>query len=220
MRKCTISWASFSWVLLKCCLIIWIALVSASPKVLQKVNVQVSHAAELRQANFTKPAEAAQIIVVDADPGQQAFSADDIEGIKDGGKNKVLSYFNLGTCERWRSYWNEVPAGFKSCVANKSAQQGTSVAYPDEVWMDVSNEDFQHLLLDYIAPRLVAQGVDGFYFDAMEIIEHGAAKANGPCNEDCNSRGLNLIKKLREKYPDLLFVMHTPESMVAVRQVL
>ena len=47
--------------------------------------------------------------------------------------------------------------------------------------MNPGDTAYQQLLLDVVAPRLVAQGVDGFYFDNLEIVEHGTATGNGPC---------------------------------------
>lgn len=140
------------------------------------------------------------------------FSPTQIKQLQNGGQNKVLSYFNLGSCENFRGYWNSVPSGFVSCSANKAAQLGTYSGYSDEVWMNPSNPDYQHLVLDYIAPRLVAQGVDGFYFDNMEIVEHGTNTSNGPCDATCSQGGLDLIAKLRDKYPNLLFVMQNATS--------
>ena len=144
---------------------------------------------------------------IDADPDMGNFTTTQIKQLQNGGKNKVLSYLNLGSCENFRGYWSNVPSGFLSCSANKAAQLGTYAGYSDEVWMNVGNPDYQNLVLNYLAPRLVAQGVDGFYFDNMEIVEHGTKTSNGPCDAQCSQGGLDLIAKLRDKYPTLLFVM-------------
>ena len=153
-----------------------------------------------------------RIMDIDADPDLGGFSTTQIQQLKNGGKNKVLSYFNIGSCENFRGYWASVPAGFLSCSANKAAQLGTYSGYSDEVWMNPGNADYQRLVLDYIAPRLVARGVDGFYFDNMEIVEHGTDTKNGPCDAKCSQGGLDLIAKLRDKYPDMLFVMQNATS--------
>jgi cysteinyl-tRNA synthetase len=155
-----------------------------------------------------------RILDIDADPDMGNFSASQIGQLKNGGSNKVLSYLNLGSCENFRGYWSSVPAGFISCSANKAAQLGTYAGYSDEVWMNVGNADYQNLVINYIVPRLVAQGVDGFYFDNMEIVEHGTNTSNGPCNAQCSQGGLDLIAKLRDKYPSMLFVLQNAASNI------
>lgn len=157
--------------------------------------------------DLPKMAATFRIMDIDADPDMGNFTASQIRELKNAGANKVLSYLNLGSCENFRGYWANVPAGFVSCSANKAAQLGTYSGYSDEVWMNVGNPDYQNLVINYIVPRLVAQGVDGFYFDNMEIVEHGTSTSNGPCDAQCSQGGLNLIAKLRDKYPSMLFVM-------------
>lgn len=153
-----------------------------------------------------------RILDIDADPDMGNFSVSQIKTLKNGGANKVLSYLNLGSCENFRGYWSSVPAGFLSCSANKAAQLGTYSGYSNEVWMNVGNAAYQNLVINYIVPRLAAQGVDGFYFDNMEIVEHGTNTSNGPCDAQCSQGGLDLIAKLRDKYPSMLFVLQNATS--------
>lgn len=157
--------------------------------------------------DLPKMAATYRIMDIDADPDMGNFTISQIKTLKNGGANKVLSYLNLGSCEKFRGYWSKVPTGFVSCSANKTAQLGTYEGYSDEVWMNVGNAAYQNLVINYIVPRLVARGVDGFYFDNMEIVEHGTNTTNGPCDAKCSQGGLNLIAKLRDKYPTMLFVM-------------
>lgn len=155
-----------------------------------------------------------RIINIDADPDAGNFSTVDIARLKHSGQNRVISYLNLGSCETYRSYWSSAPAGLTSCGANLGAQRGSYQGYPDEVWMDVGNPAYQALILNHVAPRLAARGVDGFFFDNFEIVEHGTATANGPCDSSCRQGGLDLIRQLRLKYPQLLFVMQNATSDV------
>lgn len=158
-----------------------------------------------------------RVIDIDADPGAGNFTREQIQELKAGGRNRVISYFNLGSCEQLRTYWADVPPGFVSCGANTAAQRGVYDGFPDEVWMDVGNADYQRLLIDHVAPRLAAQGVDGFFFDNLEIVEHGTATANGPCDASCAQGGLDLVRRLRERFPDLLFVMQNATGEVTRR---
>jgi cysteinyl-tRNA synthetase, unknown class len=165
-----------------------------------------------RAVDLARMAATFRIFDIDADPDLGNFSPAQIRQLQNGGQNKVLSYFNLGSCENFRSYWSKVPAGFLSCSANKAAQVGRYAGYADEVWMNLGNAYYQDLILNHVAPRLVAQGIDGFYFDNLEIVEHGTRTPNGPCDAACSQGGLNLIARLREKYPRLLFVMQNATS--------
>jgi cysteinyl-tRNA synthetase, unknown class len=149
----------------------------------------------------------------DADPGIGNVSPSTINYFKNNGQNKVLSYFNLGSQEKWRPYWNTAP-GFKPPSQLTQAHRGNYDGYPDEVWMDLGNLDYQNFLLNYVAPRLVAQGVDGFYFDNFEIVEHSPNDPNGRGSASLTQGGLDFIYKLRQKYPQLLFVMQNATSDV------
>jgi hypothetical protein len=58
----------------------------------------------------------------------------------------VISYMNVGACERFRTYWSSTGAGGPlPCGANAAAQLGPYSGYPDEVWMDLSNPEYQNL---------------------------------------------------------------------------
>ena len=164
--------------------------------------------------DLNRAASTYRIMDIDLDPGTGNFTAANVAALKNNGQNKVLSYLNLGSCEHWRDYWNSVPSGFVSCSANKAAQAGSYDGYSDETWMNVGNADYQNLILNYVAPRLVAQGADGFYLDNLEIVEHGTSTSNGPCDASCSQGGLDLVRKLRQKYPNLLIVMQNATSNV------
>ena len=80
--------------------------------------------------------------------------------------------------------------------------------------MDPSNADHQRLILEHVAPRLAASGVDGFFLDNLEIVEHGATgKGTGaPCNRECVAGTLMLVARLRHAFPDLVLVMQNATS--------
>ncbi|MCP1116537.1 endo alpha-1,4 polygalactosaminidase [Robbsia andropogonis] len=152
------------------------------------------------------------IMDLDLDPDLANFSTTDVATLKNGGTNLVLSYLNVGSCESFRSYWSTNPSGFIGCGNNTAAQIGPYSGYANETWMNPSNTDYQNLIVNYVAPRLVAQGADGFFLDNMEIVEHGTATQNGPCDATCAQGGLDLVRKLREKYPSLVIVMQNATS--------
>lgn len=164
--------------------------------------------------DLSRVANTFRIMDIDLDPDTGNFTPGNVVTLKASGQNKVLSYLNVGSCEHWRNYWSQVPSGFVSCGANTAAQLGAYQGYSDETWMNPSNPDYQNLILNYVAPRLVAQGADGFYVDNLEIVEHGTSTTNGPCDATCSQGGLDLVRKLRQKYPNLLIVMQNATSDV------
>jgi cysteinyl-tRNA synthetase, unknown class len=127
--------------------------------------------------DLAKVARTYRIINIDADPGAANFSGAQLELLKAGGRNRVISYFNVGACEHYRTYWSSAPAGLSTCC-------GPYEGYPDETWMDPGDPAYQALLLDYVAPRLAAR-VDGFYLDNLELLEHAGMSSNGP---SCRTR--------------------------------
>lgn len=163
--------------------------------------------------DLAKVASTYRIINIDVDPTSGNFTDAQIKTLQAGGKNKVISYMNVGSCEKYRAYWNSAP-GFVSCNANTAAQLGEYDGYPDEIWMDPSSVDYQKLIVDYVAPRLAARGIDGFYLDNMELVSHPPNDPNGPCSAACRQGGLDLVRKLREKFPNMLIVMQNGTSDV------
>ena len=166
-------------------------------------------AAEL--GDLDRAARTFALLDVDADPDAGGFTAPQIAALKAHGA-RVLSYFNLGACEHYRSYWSSAP-GFVSCGANTKAQIGPYKGYPDETWMNLGDPEVKDLLADYVAPRLMAAGVDGFFFDNLEIVEHGAS-GDAPCDAACAQGGLDLVYRLRAKYPQAFFLMQNATSDV------
>ncbi|HXJ23624.1 MAG TPA: endo alpha-1,4 polygalactosaminidase [Polyangia bacterium] len=147
-----------------------------------------------------------RLINIDADPDSGNFTPAQIRTLKAGGRNTVLSYLNVGSCERSRRYFHRAPAGLVPCGRNKTAQLGPYPGFPDEVWMNPGNPDYQRLLLEHVAPRLAATGVDGFFLDNLEIVEHGA-HGKGACDRACVAGALALVARLRREFPDLVLVM-------------
>jgi cysteinyl-tRNA synthetase len=151
-----------------------------------------------------------RIINVDADPGAGGstnFTDDQIQTLRAGGRNRVISYLDVGSCEEFRNYWAHAPAPFVSCGTNRAAQLGGYDGYADERWMNPAEPEYRKLLLDYVVPRLAKRGIDGFYLDNLEIVEHGPDTGNGPCDAACRQGGLDFVRALRERFPDRLIVM-------------
>ncbi|MFL5305792.1 MAG: endo alpha-1,4 polygalactosaminidase [Polyangia bacterium] len=155
-----------------------------------------------------------RLINIDADPDTGNFSPRQIRELKAGGRNTVISYLNIGSCERTRQYWKRAPAGLLPCATNRAAQIAPYRGFPDEVWMNPSNPEYQRLILEHVAPRLAATGVDGFFLDNLEIVEHGASGAGtgAPCDRACVTGTLALVARLRRAFPGLVLVMQNATS--------
>jgi cysteinyl-tRNA synthetase, unknown class len=82
------------------------------------------------------------------------------------------------------------------------------------MWADLSSAAYRDLIVNYVAVRLAARGVDGFFLDNLEVVEHGAATSNGPCGAACSQGGLDLVYELRQRFPDKLIVMQNATSDV------
>ncbi|MBS2013698.1 MAG: endo alpha-1,4 polygalactosaminidase [Deltaproteobacteria bacterium] len=149
--------------------------------------------------DLAKVAARFRIINIDADPAAGNFTNAQIQTLRAGGQNRVISYLNVGSCETYRSYWSK-------CVATGALTTAYD-GYPDEKWANLSNTAYQSLIVDDVAATLAARGVDGFFLDNMEVVEHGASTTNGPCNATCAQGGLDLVWRLRQRFPDKLIVM-------------
>jgi cysteinyl-tRNA synthetase len=152
-----------------------------------------------------------RIVNVDADPDTGNFTDAQITKMQGGGKNKVISYLDIGSCENFRTYYKTAPSGHASCVSSGALTTAYD-GYPDEKWADLSNAAYQDLIVNYVAARLVARGVDGFFLDNLEVVEHGASSKNGPCDAACSQGGLDLVWQLRRKFPTKLIVMQNATS--------
>ena len=94
-------------------------------------------------------------VVIDA----QNFSAEDIREIKNHGVT-VYSYMNIGSIEKNRNYY----ARFSKLVL------GSYEGWPDEEWIDVSDERWQKFITDELAPELlISKGADGLFIDNCDV---------------------------------------------------
>ena len=163
--------------------------------------------------DLAKVAARFRIINVDVDPDGVGFTDAQIQTLRAGGQNRVISYLDVGSCEDSRSYWATDPPGHKSCV-NSGALTSAYAGYPHEKWANLASAAYRDLIVGYVAPRLAARGIDGFFLDNLEVVEHGAAATDGPCDAACAQGGLDLVWELRQRFPDLLVVMQNATSDV------
>lgn len=95
-----------------------------------------------------------RIVVIDA----QYFDSDEINDFKNDG-HKVFSYINVGALEDFRDYYDDY------CDIGL----GNYEHWDEEIWMDVSNRQWQEFVLEDLAPELMNKGIDGFFVDNCDV---------------------------------------------------
>lgn len=133
-----------------------------------------------------------KLVDIDVEDGAGNYTAADVATLKAGGST-VISYLNIGAAETFRSYWPQASA-FKL---------GSYQGWPGEYWMDVSNPGWRDLIVNTVAPQLVAKGVDGFYLDNIDVVD------TYPSRADIRQGVVELVRSLRAKYPDKIIIGQT-----------
>ncbi len=128
-----------------------------------------------------------QFSLIDLDADN--YSAADIANLKSSGST-VVSYLNIGSCETFRSYWNQ-------CAPYSI---GSYQGWPGEYWMDASNPGWRDLVVNTLAPRLFAKGVEGLYLDNIELFQQF------PGRPDISAGIVDIVYRLRAKYPDKIII--------------
>lgn len=75
---------------------------------------------------------------------------------------KVYSYLNIGSIESFRDYYKK----FSSLIL------GDYENWPDEKWIDVSNDEWRKYVINNLAGSLADKGVDGFFIDNVDVYSY------------------------------------------------
>lgn len=94
------------------------------------------------------------IVVIDA----QYFDREEIEAFRAEG-HQVWTYLNIGSLEDFRDYYE----------AYRDLSLGAYEHWEEEVWVDVSQQRWQDLVLKDLVPALLDKGVDGFFVDNCDV---------------------------------------------------
>ena len=95
-----------------------------------------------------------ETVVIDA----QYFSAEEIDSFRSEG-HKIFTYLNIGSLEDFRDYYEEY----------KDLSLGAYEHWEEEVWVDVSQQKWQDLILQNLVPALLEKHVDGFFVDNCDV---------------------------------------------------
>lgn len=93
-------------------------------------------------------------IVLDA----QCFSEEQIKSLQDSG-HTVYSYINIGSLEEYRDYVDEYTR----------FALGEYINWDDEVWIDVSQKEWQDFIVNDLAKEILDKGVDGLWVDNCDV---------------------------------------------------
>ena len=95
-----------------------------------------------------------ETVVIDA----QYYPADEIDAFRSEG-HKIYTYLNIGSLEDFRDYYDEY----------KDLSLGEYEHWEEEVWVDVSRQKWQDLVLKTLVPALLEKNVDGFFVDNCDV---------------------------------------------------
>ena len=95
-----------------------------------------------------------ETVVIDA----QYYPADEIDAFRSEG-HKIYTYLNIGSLEDFRDYYDEY----------KDLSLGEYEHWEEEVWVDVSQQKWQDLVLKTLVPALLEKNVDGFFVDNCDV---------------------------------------------------
>lgn len=97
------------------------------------------------------------LIVVDAD----YLTKDEIKTLKKQGNKKIFSYINIGSLEKFRSYYNGL----------KDITLGDYENWDDEKWVDVTNKKWK-THISKLSQKLKSKGIDGYFADNIDVYYH------------------------------------------------
>lgn len=98
--------------------------------------------------------ENTDLLVIDA----EYFSSGDLVTLKEQGVEEIFTYFNIGSLENFRDYFEEY------CEYTLGDYEN----WPEEKWMDISREEWQ----DFLKKRVLDfknKGVDGLFVDNTDV---------------------------------------------------
>lgn len=96
----------------------------------------------------------ADTLVIDG----EYFTAEDVSYLKEKGVKTIYSYLNIGSIEE-----------FRDCYEKYSEYAlGEYENWPDEMWMDVSQEEWRNYIISK-GNELAEKGFDGFFIDNADV---------------------------------------------------
>jgi len=104
----------------------------------------------------------------------------------------VLAYLSLGEVHKTRKYWPLL-------AAQTDAQAGPNPDWPGAIRMDPRAKAWRAMILDEVAPAILAKGYDGFFFDTLDVGGWLEGRGKHPGARQAMAYLVNDIKRL---HPD------------------
>lgn len=109
---------------------------------------------------------------------------------------KILAYLSLGEVHKTRAYFPELQRA-------KGALVGANPNWPDAQMVDPRSPAWRRLVLERLAPEILAKGYDGFFLDTLDTADHLDRLGKHPGAREAMAQ---LVKDLRRKYPEILLL--------------
>lgn len=143
-------------------------------------------------------------------PGYELLilEADAIGTISDKDKNGRLciAYLSIGEISKNRWFWE--------LVKNKHWVLQSNPNWPDARRIDPRSKEWSDLLAEQIAPKLLAEGYDGFMLDNVDTGEY-LESLNPVKYAGAKEAMANIIKRLRRTYPESIIIANGGLDTVA-----
>ena len=127
------------------------------------------------------------LAILDPDP----YKVDDLIAFRERGV-LTLGYVNIGEVEEYRAHADRV---------DESWVLGENPHWPSHRFVDARQEGWRRLVIDEVAPQVVARQFDGLFLDMADVAAPGVFP-------ETREGIVSLIRALRETYPTHLIVMN------------
>lgn len=127
------------------------------------------------------------LVILDPDP----YELDEIAAFRERGV-LTLGYVNVGEVEDYRAFAPRV---------DEAWVLGENPRWPGHRFVDARQEGWRRLVVDEVAPRVVARQFDGLFLDMADVAAPGVFP-------ETQEGMVALIRSLREAYPTHLLVMN------------
>lgn len=117
---------------------------------------------------------------------------------------RVLAYLSLGEVHRTRPYFAEI-AGVPGAIAEPNPD------WPDAFRLDPRSSAWRRLVLDRIAPRILARGYDGLFLDTLDTGPYLEEKGKHP---GAGAAMAALVNELKARFPETLLVANGGIAML------
>lgn len=107
---------------------------------------------------------------------------------------KLIGYISVGEIQKHRKYFNDL----------KKFAIGRNITW-DSFIADLRSKEYRDFLVNIVAKDIVNKGFDGFFLDTLDSYQLAVSQKEW---KDFQEAEIELIKKLRELFPDKLIVLN------------